>query len=1010
MPHQDTRVAFYVNKQLDTSSWEVEFITADLAHLTITLTDDLRTRKIHIFNAYNPSPLSYGSVSGPSTLPTLRKACQSIRGEEIIVLGDFNLHHPLWAHSSCLHHHSAADTLLEIAQENFLDLATPKGITTWSARGFTSTIDLAFTTSDLLDAVLSCQVTQDIDQNSDHLPITLQIQLQTANQPLRPKRAWARTNQATFTRVLQDSQVFKNHNLQLATPQSIDLLVDQIYSVLQQAIDAAVPWKRPSTLSKGFWTQECSQDVQQARRLRLQLLSNFTDATDEDYKAAVKKKRNTVRKAKQRFFRLQIHEASNSTDGIWKLARWAKDKSLTPPPLPQFPDLQDFQGAVASTFEEKVELFKDTFFPAPPDADLTDINGAVYPTPYEDSPVITVKEVRAAIKAPNAFKAPGWTGIPHFVLQLALPTIETTITQLFQACVDIGYHPQAFKRAITVVLRKPQKESYAKPKSYRPIALLDTLGKALEKVLAQRLSNLAELHKLLPKYQMGARKGRDTIAALELIVEQTHTIWNSGHKHIASLLSLDMAGAFDNASHPRLLHILQRLGIPQWIIQWTASFLTDRKSTLTLNYDSSNVFAVRNGIPQGSPISPILFLFYNEELIRTCNATGEHASGTGFVDDVNILVWGDSTATNCSLLTRIHNRCQEWARRHGAQFAPHKYELMHLSRNPKQFDMSACLQFADLQLHPKTEIRILGLQIDPQLRWGPHIKRLQEKMARQMLALSRTTASTWGATFTKSRQVYTAVIRPALTYGSPVWHTPETLRHSRKTVNKKLQTIQNTGIRRVLGAYKATPTAVLEAEAGIPPIDLHIDSLQLKARQRLHSSGMTTLINQACSRIRSQLRGRRGRTRTHQRTPGQAKTTWAQEPQPVNTHTDPQQVPPSFKDPKKWLETKWKTRWKDYLANIPLDQRSPAQRLELHKKDLQIHNGLTKAESALATQIRTEKIGFADFLAARKVPGYSPECSCGFHRQTAKHVIFFCPDRTDRETITQVAGTADYHK
>jgi hypothetical protein len=100
----------------------------------------------------------------------------------------------------------------------------------------------------------------------------------------------------------------------------------------------------------------------------------------------------------------------------------------------------------------------------------------------------------------------------------------------------------------------------------------------------------------------------------------------------------------------------------------------------------------------------------------------------------------------------------------------------------------------------------------------------------------------------------------------------------------------------------------------------------------------------------------------------------------------------------------------DYLADIPQDRRSPSQRPELHKKDLRIRTGLTKAESALVTQIRTEKIGFADFLTARKVPGYSPECTYGFHRQTAKHVILFCPDRIDRKTIAQAAGITHYHK
>jgi len=304
MPHPDTRVAFYINKQIDTSSWEVDFISPDLIHLKLSLTDDLRTRMVHIFNIYNPSPLSYGSVSGPSTLPALREACQNICGEEIIILGDLNLHHPLWAHPSCLHHHATADTLLEIAQENFLDLATPTGMTTWSARGYTSTIDLAFMTSDLLDAVEGCQVNLSIDQNSDHLPITLRIQLQTVDQPLRPKRAWAKTNQAVFIRTLQDSQVFRNRNLQLTTQQSVDLLVDQIHDAFQQATEAAVPWKRPSTYSKSFWTQECSQVVRKARRLREQLHNHFTDVTEEEYKTAVHQKKQTIRKAKQRSFQL----------------------------------------------------------------------------------------------------------------------------------------------------------------------------------------------------------------------------------------------------------------------------------------------------------------------------------------------------------------------------------------------------------------------------------------------------------------------------------------------------------------------------------------------------------------------------------------------------------------------------------------------------------------------------------------------------------------------------------
>lgn len=64
----------------------------------------------------------------------------------------------------------------------------------------------------------------------------------------------------------------------------------------------------------------------------------------------------------------------------------------------------------------------------------------------------------------------------------------------------------------------------------------------------------------------------------------------------------------------------------------------------------------------------------------------------------------------------------------------------------------------------------------------------------------------------------------------------------------------------------------------------------------------------------------------------------------------------------------------------------------LNKKRLRIHKGLAKAESSLATQIRTEKFDMVDFLLRRRVPTVtSPACPCRWHRQTAKHIIMFCP-------------------
>ena len=97
-------------------------------------------------------------------------------------------------------------------------------------------------------------------------------------------------------------------------------------------------------------------------------------------------------------------------------------------------------------------------------------------------------------------------------------------TYLFQACLDVGYHPRKFKEAKTIILKKPAKPDYSEVKAYRPIALLCTLGKALETVVVKILSDCAEDHGLLPDQQIGARRGRSTETALKGLVDGVYTV------------------------------------------------------------------------------------------------------------------------------------------------------------------------------------------------------------------------------------------------------------------------------------------------------------------------------------------------------------------------------------------------------------------------------------------------------------------------------------------------------
>ncbi len=618
--------------------------------------------------------------------------------------------------------------------------------------------------------------------------------------------------------------------------------------------------------------------------------------------------------------------------GVWGIASWARNDSTCPKPLPKFPPMRRIGEGLANTFEEKVNTLRKTFFPPPPKADISDILEAEYPSPLRISSQITEEEVRKAIFRPKPDKAPGVDGLPNRFLRLVTEKLLPKFRYLFQACVEVGYHPREFRKANTIVLRKPKKEDYSEPKSYRPIALLSTLGKALETVIARRLSDCAEDNGLLPPEQMGARRKRSTETALETIVDAVHTVWDCGKDKVASLLSLDMAGAFDNVSYYRLLHNLRQKGIPELIVNWTRSFLTDRETSLTLGRMTSRPEPAETGIPQGSPVSPILFLFFNAPLIKRYTEAKLKLQVGGFVNDIHLLTYGKSTEVNCETLRKAHEICLQWAGTHRATFAPKKYELIHLTRSLGKFNMRASVDLGSATAKPKANIRVLGLQIDGKLRWEPHIKEVKAKMESQCRALSMTAASTWGATLNKARQVYSSVVRPAMTYAAATWHTPRGLRDSKRSHVETLETIQNGCLRRVAGVYKATNKRVVEAETGIPPLQITMDQIVLR-NQALRGSHPVTKLGNA--RIRRKLREKRGRRRVVLQTPAEDKEEWALRTLQLE-NWDSLQTPNGERMPRRarglvgnWQKAAWEAAWAQYQDRIPEERRSHAQRGDL---------------------------------------------------------------------------------
>lgn len=239
-------------------------------------------------------------------------------------------------------------------------------------------------------------------------------------------------------------------------------------------MEQPIAWSIP-----GF-DRECKQARTETQQLRRQWQLSRLEEDWQAYKKARNSKGRLIRKHLRRAHRERVTDAASSPKGLWKITKWAPHRQETPTATVT-PTLTKPDSSSEATPEGKAELLKNTFFPPPVNADLSDITGYDYPMPYR-CPLITEAEIERAIRKAAPNKAPGTDGITNGILQKVLGLILPTLHQLFNASLSLGYFPQHFRQSITVVLRKPGKDDYSIPKSYRPIALLNTIGKALEAV------------------------------------------------------------------------------------------------------------------------------------------------------------------------------------------------------------------------------------------------------------------------------------------------------------------------------------------------------------------------------------------------------------------------------------------------------------------------------------------------------------------------------------------------
>ena len=172
-------------------------------------------------------------------------------------------------------------------------------------------------------------------------------------------------------------------------------------------------------------------------------------------------------------------------------------------------------------------------------------------------------------------------------------TIALSVTKLLNVSIKTGKFPKLWKCSKSTTLFKSGDRKNGS--SYRPISILPTLSKILEKAIHVQLYQFLVANKLLSGKQFGFRKRLSAISALTSFADEV--LLNMEQGRLCGAVFLDLTKAFDTVDHQFLLSKLSAYGLSGNSLQWFSSYITDRKQRTSCGIEMSNELPVTHGVP-----------------------------------------------------------------------------------------------------------------------------------------------------------------------------------------------------------------------------------------------------------------------------------------------------------------------------------------------------------------------------------------------------------------------------
>lgn len=715
-----------------------------------------------------------------------------------LIVGDLNSHNPLWGGS---YSNNKGKIIQEILEENDLSIFNTKEHTHLSAsHNSWSTIDLLFGTANLTPII---NTFHHFDMSgSDHVPQLINLDMRDSSDNDPPDRwNFKNANWQLFQELCSQIPDF-DYN------QNIDSLIssftNHILDFASQSIPKCGVFRKKSV---PWWSADCQLAIRNRRRALKALKRSPSHFNLINYRKLKAIAQRTIKQAKRDSWKKFISNINSTVSSahIWSAIRRIESKksSSSPKSILINDDINTDPTAIANAFADQLSDISNSTNPQ--QFQISDI----LPIENSDSDFnqdITLRELEDAINSSKS-SAPGPDHVHVEFLQNSPDNIKEILLKIFNIIWNSHLFPKIWRKAIVIPFLKPDKNPFHID-SYRPISLTSNLCKIFERIVNKRLLWFLEQNNKLSPTQCGFRPGRSTLHQLIHLNSKINEAYHNKYHFLA--IFFDVCKAFDTISRLKILSTLKSWNIKGNMLYFIYNFLSDREFVVRIANLFSDVHFLLNGVPQGAVLSPTLFIVGINGIAHSVPPLLLKAI---FADDFYVAISCKDPEIGATLLQQAVDQIYQWTQNNGLKISQAKCRAIHFCKHYK-CTKNLNIRINDIPIPVANSIKYLGVIFDNTSSWSLQIQNLKSKCFKKINLLKKLAHTSYGSDRFTLLKLYQTLIRPLIDYGSPLYGFAS--QHRLDSLN----TIHNTCLRLITGAFRTTPIDSLLCESSEPPLNI----------------------------------------------------------------------------------------------------------------------------------------------------------------------------------------------